>query len=201
MLRRLIEEANVQMHAFVLETLVLNRMIVHVDRLKALSLPDADVVDEQGRILYEDRVLEPYYPVVETIVHLSSRTSLEFEVNKDLPLMVDIVGWVQRLLSVAPSLKSRQQQCEFMLTVQWVVLCWAQCVDGDVAMKLITNKPSLNACKWWKVMQTLQSAWRTEGRMVWTATPTSSEVIIDAHLYSAQTLARLLAHRFVLWCC
>lgn len=209
MLRRIIEEGSVEMHAWVLETMVLNRMIVHVDRLKELCKPDADVADAHGRILYEDRLFEKYIPVVETVVHLSTRVALKLRVSNELPLIVDIVDWVRQLHDLVPMLKWRSQQCEFMWSVQWLLLSWAQHVDGEVAHVLlfpapcpqIDGGPNLNICRWWKMAQQVQTCWLKQGRMLWTATVNTREVIIDPHRMRAQRLSRLLAHRYVLWCC
>lgn len=94
---------------------------------------------------------------------------------------------------------------ECILAIEWLLLAW---LEQDEAMRMTmfaqegsTERDAAGLFHFWTVAQDLLQAWRGEGVVVWTATPTGRERELDAHKLRSAELMTLLRYRFVLWNC
>lgn len=199
MFRVLIEGASLKDHVYVLRTCLLERMELATARLQDRR----EVIDTHGRILFDDRLLGPYFPLVSTVVHMSERTRIDYDVRADLPLKVDIVGWVRKVYLIGVRLQLRggrndAQAVRVMRMVQWLLLVWVRMDPGVMRAAFGDGGPPR---AWWALATMLHRAWRVEGRVMWTATPTTRAVVIEARRWKSTTLMGLLAQRYCLMCC
>jgi hypothetical protein len=199
LLHRLLEKGNKQDHLDCVEKWLLPR----IQRIVKQTCGLLEIAVIEGEIQFEDKVLEPLYPVVEVFVYVATecRIPLTLKDDKSNPLVVDIEQIAQSLW-VYGRTNTVLSTYEFICATQLLVLAWIE-VDDKMRQKLCDGLADTDPCfvQWWDVCCMMLKCWRSKGVVVWTKSPSMPQCDVDVHRCTVVRLMNLLRGRFVLWCC
>ena len=153
-------------------------------------------VDEEGKIVYEDRVLLPFEPIVHGIVYWAAEEQLPlFQDTARLPLVVDVVKVVELVQSCGEHrLWARP---DFLAAVQWLALMWLV-LDDELRRHWM---PEGWQEEWWQVARATVKAWRKgDATLDWPATPLTPPLELVPHRCGSKRLLGLLRSLYWLWC-